>query len=56
MTGISAEPEYRRSLCPRGRDIVVSVVGTFETCRDDRYSVAVGGRPDMTRTAQFGRE
>jgi hypothetical protein len=34
----------------------MTAVGTFETCRDVRSSVAIGGKPDMVRTAQFGRE
>ncbi len=33
-----------------------SVVGTFETCRDVRSSVAIGEIADMARTARFGRD
>jgi hypothetical protein len=32
-----------------------SGTGSFETCRDVRISVAIGGNPDMARTACFGR-
>jgi hypothetical protein len=33
-----------------------STHGTNRTSGDVRYSVAIGGRPDMAQTAQFGRE
>jgi len=33
-----------------------SVVGTKLPFRDLRRSVATGGKPDMARTAQFGRD
>ena len=32
-----------------------SVVGTFETCRDVRYSVAIRGKADITRTSSNRR-
>jgi hypothetical protein len=32
-----------------------SVSGTNRTSSDVRYSVAIGGKPDMAQTAQFGR-
>jgi len=32
----------------------VSAVGTFETSRDVRISVAIGGKPDVARAAHFG--
>jgi hypothetical protein len=35
---------------------VTSAVGTNRISSDVRYSVAIGGRPDMAQTAQFGRE
>ena len=31
-----------------------SARGTFETSRDVRISVAIGGKPDVARTAHFG--
>jgi hypothetical protein len=31
-------------------------IGTNRTSSDVRHSVAIGGRPDMAQTAQFGRE
>jgi hypothetical protein len=34
----------------------MTVTGTKLPIRDVRYSVAVGGRPDMARTSQFGRD
>jgi hypothetical protein len=33
-----------------------SAVGTFETCRDVRCSVAIRGTADMAGIAQFGRD
>ena len=33
----------------------MSEFGTNRTSSDVRYSVAIGGRPDMAQTAQFGR-
>jgi hypothetical protein len=36
--------------------LITSAVGTFETCRDVRSSVAIGGIADMARTARFGRD
>ena len=33
-----------------------SEIGTFETSRDVRSSVAIGGIADMARTARFGRD
>ena len=30
--------------------------GTLETCCDVRHSVAIGGKPDMSRTTHFGSE
>jgi hypothetical protein len=33
-----------------------SIVGTNRTTSDARCSVAIGGKADMTRMAQFGRE
>jgi hypothetical protein len=35
---------------------VTSAVGTFETSSDVRIAVANGGKPDMARTVQFGRD
>ncbi len=32
-----------------------SAVGTKLSTRDIRYTAAIGGKPDMTWTAQFGR-
>ena len=34
----------------------MSAGGTNRASSDVRYSVALGGRPDMAQTAQFGRE
>jgi hypothetical protein len=31
-------------------------IGTFETSGDVRSSVAIGGKPDVARTAKFGSE
>jgi hypothetical protein len=28
--------------------------GTFETCRDVRYSVAIRGKADISQTTHFG--
>ena len=39
-----------------GYRAAISCFGTFETSRDVRSSVAIGGKADMTLTAQFGRE
>jgi hypothetical protein len=30
--------------------------GTLETCCDVRHSVAIGAKPDMSRTTHFGSE
>jgi hypothetical protein len=35
---------------------VTSAVGTFETSRDVRSLVAIGGRADISRTTNFGCE
>jgi hypothetical protein len=32
----------------------MSRIGTFETSRDVRSVVAIGGKADMTRTVHFG--
>jgi hypothetical protein len=34
----------------------MSLVGTKLPNRDIRSTVAIGGKPDMTRTIQFGRK
>jgi hypothetical protein len=34
----------------------MSVHGTFETCRDVRGSVAIGGITDIARVADFGSD
>ena len=39
-----------------GIDVAISAFGTKRTSSDVRSSVANGGKPDMARTAQFGRE
>src|SRR5260370_875937 len=40
----------------RVNEWLMSVSGTFETCRDVRSSVAIGEIADMARTARFGRD
>ena len=37
-------------------NVFTSEIGTKLPIRDVRYPVANRGRPDMARTAQFGRE
>ncbi len=34
----------------------MSVPGTFETCRDVRSMVAIGGKADVARIAHFGSD
>ena len=36
--------------------LFTSVVGTFETCRDVRSMVAIGGKADVARIADFGSD
>jgi hypothetical protein len=36
--------------------VVTSISGTELPIRDVRYPVATGGKPDIARTAQFGRD
>jgi len=36
--------------------IATSAIGTKPPKRNVGYSVAVGGKPDMTRTVQFNRK
>ena len=45
-----------RRTCRTSAKTVTSVFGTNRTSSDVRYSVAIGRRPDMAQTAQFGRE
>ncbi len=33
-----------------------SGIGTFETCRDVRSMVAIGGKADVARIAHFGSD
>ena len=40
----------------RVNEWLMSVSGTFETCRDVRSSVAIGEIADMARTARFDRD
>jgi hypothetical protein len=36
--------------------LITSGIGTFETSRDVRSSVAIEGKPDISRTTHFGSD
>jgi hypothetical protein len=54
------DPERRTKVCERRAtlvpqaDAVSAANGTFETFRDVRSVIAIGGKADMTRTVHFG--